>query len=67
MTPERASEILNTESQVMPGCKLIEVGTVRNILTDDEHHEVMDVWETMPGHTSYFNALQRIANGEVND
>ena len=64
MSPDRATEILMMPSTKMPGHRLIEVGSIRPHITAEEDNFVLAKWETMPGHTSYFNALQRIANGD---
>jgi len=62
MTPARATEILNTESTIMPGFKLIDVGSIRNVMTSNEIHYVKSVWDTLPGSASFGTALRSIAN-----
>ncbi len=61
MTPERAKELLNTESTKMPGFKLIDVGCIRNIMTAEEVSHVSEVWRTLPGSASFHTALNRIS------
>ena len=34
-------------------------------LTPEEDADVRRVWDTMPGHTCYYDALTRIARGEA--
>lgn len=65
MTPERANEILNTESKVMPGFKLINVGKIRRVMTFDEIDHTNAVWDTMQGSASFHSALTKIANTEI--
>lgn len=62
MTPERAKEIIKQaqdKANVGPWSDQIE-----KVITKEERNEVNKVWETMPGHTCFVDALYRIANGE---
>jgi len=53
MTPKRAREILDSMSPF---------GAMD--YTEEEHREITAVWDTMPGHTCFFDAVVRIAKGE---
>lgn len=52
MTPERAQEIIEHGRQWSNYSKHC---------TADEDKEVRDLWQTMPGHTCWYDALRRIA------
>lgn len=56
MTPERAKQILQAGSQWSNYSKHCD---------SFEDAEVRAVWDTMPGHTCWRDALVRIARGEV--
>jgi hypothetical protein len=55
MTKTRAQEILDSGDGFSKFMKY----------TADEHKEVCIVWGTMPGWTTWYMALERIANGRV--
>ena len=54
MTAERAKEILKLGAQY---------SNYSDKMTEAEYREVMALWVTMPGHTCFYDALCRIANG----
>jgi len=60
MTPERATELLPTYCN--PWYFLNPGPHAR--CTTEEHFEVTEVWDTMPGHTCWYDALLRISRGE---
>lgn len=64
MTPERAAEIIKqaqTRAQYGPWSDQL-----KKVMTPEEHATVLAVWETMPGHTCYVDALLRIKNRDQN-
>lgn len=60
MTPERAKEIIRQAKA------LANVGPWSNqidkVISKEERLEVNKVWETMPGHTCFVDALYQIIN-----
>jgi hypothetical protein len=56
MTSERAYEILRL------GAKWCNWG---KFCTEEENAFVMEVWDKMPGHTCWYDALVRIAKGKI--
>ena len=55
MKPERAKEIIS---------KGWKWANFDSHMTGDEVKEVHEVWKHMPGWTSFYDALNRIAHGE---
>ena len=63
MSEERAQEILNQKFQW--GNITIAQGVASDWkMTSDERTGVMMKWRTMPGNTSFTDALRRISKGE---
>ena len=60
MIPQRAKDIL---AALAPG----KVDGYEAIMSSGEIAEVKNVWTTMPGHTSFYDALVRIAYGNPTD
>lgn len=54
MTPERAKEILDSGDGFF----------ITRKYTETEFLEVCKLWDTMPGHTCWTDALIRVKNGE---
>ena len=55
MSPERATEIIRLGNQY---------ANYSTFCTSQEYEEVVDLWDTMPGHTCWYDALVRIARGK---
>jgi len=72
MTPERAKHLLNTKT-IMGNMRyafkrdyMLDGGPVHDDgITRDEDTCIKRVWQTMPGHTCYYDALVRIANNDL--
>jgi hypothetical protein len=60
MKPERAQEILTA----IYNSRFQWQGDTDKFFRDGERKEVIDKWDTMPGHTCFADALNRIAKGE---
>lgn len=66
MTPERAKEIKSILDWKNGGCLLVGgKGPQVPPVTDAEDDYIHQVWDGMPGHTCYYDALLRIIRGEV--
>lgn len=61
MTPERANEIIKEAQSGAAGAPWSD--RLDKVMTKEERKEVNQVWDTLPGHTCFVDALYRIANG----
>lgn len=65
MTAERARQIFDAAVN-HPGAKIGPWSDcLRHVMTNSERQEINRVWETMPGYTSFCDALFRIMNGQA--
>ncbi len=61
MTAQRAAEIIK---QAQAAARFGPwVDQLRTVMTKEERGQVMRVWDEMPGHTCFADALLRIARG----
>ena len=61
MTKERANQIIEqarNKAVFGPWCDQLD-----KVMLPGERAEIMAVWDTMPGHTCFVDALYRIAKG----
>lgn len=64
MTPERATEIIATAKESAVGVPWAD--RLQHIMSIDERRELLAIWKTMPGSTSFIDVLHRVAKGESN-
>lgn len=57
MTKERADEILKSGNA--------SFGNYRKYMTESEIAEINALWNTMPGHTCFYDAICRIYQGRA--
>ena len=60
MTPERAKELLK-HGNTWP-----HIGEYMQLCTCEEKYEIEMLWDTMPGNTSRYSAICRLAYPEIN-
>lgn len=58
LAPEKAKAVAHQ-------CRSFAGPDARQLLTPGEHAFVMQFWDTLPGDTSYMNALRRIGEGQA--
>jgi hypothetical protein len=63
MNQERAQQIVK-QARAHAGCGPWS-DQLDKIMTSAERDEVIAHWQTMPGHTCFVDALNRFANGRV--
>lgn len=63
MTPQRAQEIIDNARAHSVGFPWVD--QIKNELLPGEREQVNAVWDTLPGHTHFVNALEHIARGDA--
>ena len=68
MSPGRAREIIYNAQHSDRGkyCPWVDMLDPKyGIMTEQEHQEIKDKWETMPSYTCYMDALNTIARSDL--
>ena len=66
LSPERAHEIIllaQQKAECFPWVELID--PKYGIITKEEYKAVKEYWNTLPGHTCFMDAFNKIAGGEA--
>lgn len=68
MTPDRAQELLNHRTRIGNiEAQTLTVGNIRQYMSAEEIKQVKDYWDTLPGSSSFYTTLLRIAAGEMEE